>query len=321
MLTLSRRQTLQAMGAAPALAALAPLPLGAQTAAPAQAPGYYRRRVGGLTVTALLDGYFDLPDPLWLGLEAGTLPAARLAAGLPETGATTIGVTSYLVDTGTSRILVDAGAAAFFGPTAGRFLSVLAQAGYAPGDIDHILCTHLHLDHVGTLVEGGVRVFDRAQVHAHAADHAYWTSEVAQSAAPDFAQGWFPVIRDLARLYDGRLSLFDGATAPLPGVTVMPLPGHTPGHVGFLFEDGGERLLIWGDACATAAVQFAHPEAAVVFDVDPEQGITTRKRLLDMAATERMLVASTHLPFPTFGRVERRGAAFDWRPDEYRYAP
>ena len=79
-------------------------------------------------------------------------------------------------------------------------------------------------------------------------------------------------------------------------------------------------LLVWGDGCGVAAVQFAHPEAGLVFDVDGKAGKATRAKLLDMAAGEQLLVASAHLPFPSFGRVERRGAAYRWVPDEYRYA-
>ena len=105
----------------------------------------------------------------------------------------------------------------------------------------------------------------------------------------------------------------------MPGIAVEPLPGHTPGHVGFRLHSKGEELLVWGDACGIASVQFAEPGAGLVFDVDGEQAVRTRRRLLAAAADDQTLVASTHLPFPTFGRVERFGTAYRWQPDEYRY--
>ena len=318
MTTLTRRQS---FGAAAAAAAMA-LPAASSAKAPraeTQAPGFYRRRVGETEVTALLDGYLDIAHGLWNGIEQATVEELAATAGLPANGAIRIGVTSYLINQRDRLTLVDSGSADLFGPTAGKFRAAMAAAGYRPEQVDTILITHMHPDHIGALIEDGRAVFTNAEVHICRLDFDYWTSEAEQAIAPDFAKLWFDAAKSVKAAYDGRVKLFTGAPELVPGITAVPLVGHTPGHTGYRLSSVGEDLLIWGDACGVASVQFKHPEAGLVFDVDGTQGKATRGRLLDMAAGEGVLVASAHLPFPSFGRVLRAGGAYAWQPDEYRF--
>ena len=270
-------------------------------------------------MTALLDGYIDIGHGFWQGVEQATVEELAAAAGLPATGAIRVGVTSYLINQGDRLVLVDSGSADHFGPAAGKFLQTLAAAGHAPEQIDVVLITHMHPDHIGSLLENGAAVFPNAQIVICDDELEYWTSSAEQANAPDFAKPWFDVANAVKSAYDGRLETFSGAPELVPGITAVPLIGHTPGHTGYRLSSAGDDLLIWGDACGVASVQFQHPEAGLVFDVDGATGKATRARLLDMAANEGVLVASAHLPFPSFGRVLRSGAAFEWRPDEYRY--
>lgn len=294
MTEITRRQM---FGTAAAAAAAVSVPGMASAAAPlatGQAPGFYRRKVGDAQITALLDGYIDVAHGFWTGIEQATVEDLAAAAGLPDNGSIRIGVTSYLINQGDRLVLVDTGSADLFGPTAGKFLSALAAAGHTPEQVDDILVTHMHPDHIGALLENGAK-------------------------APDFARSWFDAAISVRKAYDGRINLFSKEAAVLPGITAVPLYGHTPGHCGFRLSSGSEDLLIWGDACGVASVQFAHPEAGLAFDVDGAAGKKTRAGLLDMAAGDGLLVASAHLPFPTFGRVLRSREAYAWQPDEYRF--
>lgn len=316
----SRRRLLGAAGAA-ALVSLATTPRPATAAAPkagAQIAGFYRRMLGGFEVTALLDGYLDIAPELWTGLDPSSLKEAADAAFLAGSAPIRIGITSWLVNTGDRLVLIDSGSADLFGPTAGRFLENLAAAGIAPEAVDDILVTHMHPDHVGALVSAGAPTFPNAALFVDGAELDFWTSEANRAAAPDFVRPWHDRAAEVRRAYGERLSTLAGGGLP-SGFAAEPLPGHTPGHTGFRVSSEGQDLLIWGDACGVAAVQFRHPEAGLVFDVDGETGRRTRARLLDMAASERVLSAGAHLPFPSFGHVDRAGGAYAWVPEEWRF--
>ncbi|WP_235962912.1 MBL fold metallo-hydrolase [Ruegeria haliotis] len=319
MVQITRRQVL---GSAAMAATAATLPAVASAKAPlatGQAPGFYRRKVGDAQVTALLDGYIDVAHGFWVGIETATVEDLVAKAGLPANDSIRIGITSYLINQGDRLVLVDTGSADFFGPTAGKFLSALAAAGYTPDQVDDILVTHMHPDHTGALVDNGAAVFPNAQIHIGGLEFDYWTSTTEQSNAPDFAKPWFDAAIGVKKAYGDQVNVFTGTADVIPGFTPVPLYGHTPGHTGYRLSTDGEDLLIWGDACGVASVQFEHPEAGLAFDVDGATGKVTRANLLDMASGDGVLVASAHLPFPTFGRVHRAGGAYDWQPDEYRF--
>lgn len=318
---LSRRGLFASGAGALALTALVPAQAARATvpASGVQVAGVYRRKLGTIEVTSLLDGYIDVGNQLWTGIAPEMVDSAIVEAFLDNPAAIRIGITSYLLNTGDRLILVDSGSADLFGPSAGRFLENLATAGVDPAQVDDILVTHMHPDHIGAMVNGTVATFPKAAVHVSATDLDYWTSDDNRAAAPDFARPWFDRALAVKAAYGERVSTFSGNATVLPGITAEPLPGHTPGHTGFRVNSDGKELLIWGDACGVAAVQFRHPEAGLVFDVDEETGRATRKRLLDMAATDRVLAAAAHLPFPSFGHVARTGDAYAWEPEEWQF--
>ncbi len=320
MTDLTRRQALHGAALAASATVLPAMPsLAAAPKAASQAPGFYRRRVGEMEVTALLDGYIDVKHAFWTGIDKEVVERAVRDAHLPGNGSIRIGVTSYLVNTGNRLVLIDSGSADFFGPGAGQFLNTLTSAGYKPEQVDVILITHMHPDHIGSLINGTAPVFPNAEMHVCGFDFKYWTSSSEKANAPDFAKPWFDAASAVKVAYEGRMNLFTGGPELTPGITAVPLVGHTPGHTGYRLSSAGEDLLVWGDACGVAAVQFAHPEAGLAFDVDGDKSKQTRARLLDMTASERVLVASAHLPFPSFGHVDRAGGAYAWVPEEYRY--
>lgn len=123
----------------------------------------------------------------------------------------------------------------------------------------------------------------------------------------------------MSRAYRDRVKPLEGGADLGRGMQAVLTPGHTPGHMAYLFGSGREQLLLWGDSTSLASLQFRHPDTGVAFDTDSLQGAATRRRLLDMASIDRMLVAATHLPFPGFGHVAKRDDAYAWVPEEWKH--
>jgi glyoxylase-like metal-dependent hydrolase (beta-lactamase superfamily II) len=302
-----------AFAAAPALAA----PPAALTN---QVPGYYRQAVGDFTVTALYDGYVDLSPQLLKGMAADQVQSLLARMFIANSQGVQTAVNGYLVHTGDHLVLVDTGAAACFGPTLGQITTNLKAAGYAPEQVDTVLLTHLHPDHLcGLLDAKGQPVFPQATVYAAAAEAGFWLDPAVAAQAPAGNQPFFKMARDSVAPYQAaqRFKTFTPGQALLPGVSVLPSPGHTPGHSSYLFASKGQTALVWGDIVHSHAVQFAHPEVAIEFDVDSATAISSRKALFERAAREAWWVAGAHLPFPGLGHVRQEPQGYAWVPVEF----
>lgn len=296
-------------------AAFAAAPLSGQAQA-----GALRRKVGSLEVTALLDGHLDVDKALIVGYDEATAVALQRESFM-DAGAARIPVNAYLINMGDKLVLVDAGTADALGPTLGRLDSALAAAGVAPGQIDAVVITHMHPDHIAGIVGAdGAPVFANAELILPQVDNTFWHDDAMMNAAPDALKPFFSGARTTAAAYKGRQTLISGEAEILPGLRSLALPGHTPGHTGYTLDSEGETLFITGDVVHMAALQFARPEWGVAFDVDGAQAIATRKRVLDQIASDRVMIAGMHLPFPGFGHVARAGDGYRFVPAEWPYA-
>lgn len=304
---------------APAAPALAEAPM-----VKTQVPGYYRTMVGTFEVTALYDGAIQLDTSLLRNAnpEELNLMLARMFVGNPKMQTA---VNAYLINTGTNLVLVDAGAAGLFGPGLGNVLANLRAAGYDPAQVDTVVVTHLHGDHIGGLGgPDGQPAFANATVFVSQADHDFWLSSEAEAAAPEGMRGLFAMTRGIAALYQPRemWKTFTDGSQLVPGIHAVKAHGHTPGHTAFSIESGEHKLLIWGDVIHAHAVQFAQPDVSIEFDVDPQQAIATRRSLLYATAGNKTLVAGMHLPFPGLGhvRADAKGV-YSWVPVEFSPLP
>ncbi len=264
-------------------------------------------RLGDMHITALCDVSFSFDKGYLIGL-----PAEAIDRYLPG-GSAPASCTAYLVRLNGMTVLVDAGAGQIFD---GRMRDALAKTAVTPEQIDHILLTHSHLDHVGGLLRDGEPIFPHAKIWLAETERAFWqdeaaTAELAKRVTPilggDFIPTHVKVARSALTAYAGQLHLFSGEGEILPGITAVPLFGHTPGHCGYVLgEKGkGEKFFIWGDAVHVAAVQFALPEAGMIFDWDAGMAVAARRRAFAMAAENGWLSAGMHLPFPGMGKLRR----------------
>jgi glyoxylase-like metal-dependent hydrolase (beta-lactamase superfamily II) len=281
----------------------------------AQAPGIYRLKVGGFEVTVLSDGNLAIDRSLFVG-DAARGDKLLDAAFLPN-GAIPTCVNEWLVNTGDKLVLVDAGAGTSFAPTLGKMRGNLAVAGVDPGAVDVVVITHMHPDHIpGLLGADGKMLFANAVVYVNADEHAFWTSAQNRAGAPDQFKVFFDLANAAIKPYAdaGKLQLFKDGAQFAPGVTAAAAPGHTVGHSMVRVSSDGSDLLIWGDIVHCAALQFAEPERAIAFDSDPSLAIANRKKVMDMVATDRLLFAGAHLPFPGVGHAAKAASGYAYVP-------
>ncbi len=183
--------------------------------------------------------------------------------------------------------------------------------------IDAILCTHIHPDHTNGLIDGcGEPVFPNAEIYVHHADAAFWLSDENRAKAPDELKVQFDWAKQALAPYAGRVHLIASGQV-LPGVEVIELPGHTPGHCGYVVHSDGKALLIWGDAVHSVNIQAAHPEVTFATDVSGDVARDTRLRLFDQVATDRLLITGMHLEFPGFGYLTRDANRFRYEPEPW----
>lgn len=315
LLRLSKTCLLAAIVAAPLSvpAAYAAAPMVRQSA-----PGYYRMMLGDFEVTALSDGTITLPINQLL---VNTTPAEvdKLLAKSFLKSPLETSVNAYLINTGDKLVLVDAGAAALFGPTLGRLVANLQAAGYQPEQVDEIVITHMHVDHVGGLTAGDKPVFPNATVHADKHEADFWLNQAnldkASGDAKTFFQGAMASLNPYVKA--GKLKTFEGTAKIVTGVTALADHGHTPGHSQLVVESKGEKMVLWGDLVHAAAVQFSRPDIAIQYDNDSRQAVAQRKKAFADAARHGYLVAGAHLPFPGIGHLRTEGKGYGWVPFNY----
>jgi glyoxylase-like metal-dependent hydrolase (beta-lactamase superfamily II) len=325
-MTINRRGFLGAMTftpvalAAPALIGVAG-PGFTQTASTTR-PTIQRRKIGEIEVFALMDGHVAFPPTMLTGFDPAIGEPASRAAHKPFNPAEMlVGVNAYLIRTADRIIAVDTGAPAAMGPTVAGWAGALAATGITAEQVDTVFLTHLHPDHVGGMVDpaSGAPSLPKAQLVASEADWAFTHDDALYASLPKDFQGLFDISRAMVAPYAAEKSLIQPGAEIAPGLTTVPLPGHTPGHLGLRVESGSESLLIWGDLLHATAFQFARPDWSFAFDTDQAMAAATRQKTLDMVAADGVMVAGMHLDFPGFGYVEKAGEGYHFTAAPYDY--
>ncbi|MGN6794768.1 MAG: MBL fold metallo-hydrolase [Streptosporangiaceae bacterium] len=295
----------------------------------------YPFRLGRLNCAVVSDG--QMAPPFEPPLEefftpASGVPGSELRDALAAEGQdrTTIacGYNCLLVETVDGHAVVDTGLGArFLGygpriePLVGRLGDGLASAGAPASELAAVVFTHLHQDHCRGATWSGELTFPWAAGFAHAAEVAFWSgagpaAETAAEKATEtgaVADEHLESAREAIKLFGEQLHVFDDDAEILPGVRTVGAAGHTPGHTAVMVQSRGERLLCVGDLFYDP-LQLSHPAWCSRWDHDTVLAIRSRRRLLDLAADERLLVHVYHMPFPGLGTVARQGDAFAWTP-------
>lgn len=265
------------------------------------------QQIGAYSITAISDGYLGASLDCLANIaptEAGRL---QLAAGVSDPAS--IHINCYLVRGQGRTILIDAGAGGFK-QWGGELLANLSLAGVQPGDIDTILLTHAHPDHIGGLLNAaGEMAFVNAELIVHQRELAFWEDDGHLGRANERARGNFHFARRVFDRYRHNLRPFT-AHDVLPGIRAMPLPGHTVGHCGYHLESAAGGLLVWGDIVHFPQIQIARPEVTIAFDQDPLISAATRARLLDSISSDNLLIAGMHLGALGFAHIKRSGSTY-----------
>jgi glyoxylase-like metal-dependent hydrolase (beta-lactamase superfamily II) len=305
-------------GAALLVAGLFALPAWAGAPlAKTNAPGLHRFMLGDFEITEVSDGTIDLPVDQLLKESPQKTQAALKKTFLKAPLETS--VNAFLINTGKHLILVDAGAGSLFGPTLGKLASNIKASGYKLEDVDEVLVTHLHPDHVGGLTVNGIVQFPNATVHAAKQEADYWLSQQNLDNAPQDTKGFFQGAMASVNPYvkARKLVLFEGDVEVVPGVTSYASPGHTVGHTSYVVRSQGQELLLVGDLIHVPAVQLAHPEVTIAYDTDDARAAASRATVFTDAAKSGVLVGASHMPFPGVGHLMRTGKSYQWVPANY----
>lgn len=327
MLTINRRKIMVSAAAGlcgAMIPNLVPGRAAAQTAAtPIGNAGHYRFRVGDIVATVLSDGVIGGPPAVYAGdaPEVELEEALRLAF-LP-TDFMTLNLNTLLLETGGRRVLLEAGAGTTMGPNGGRLFDNLRTFGLSAEDIDVIVVSHTHPDHVGNLrtAEGG-KAFPRATVMAPRADWAFFVEGEPDLSymlvPPDFRQRFAANIKQSLEPVADDIELYEAGAEILPGLTTIAASGHTPGMATFLVHSGADQVLLTADLAYHPVVNIDRPWRPGP-DRDQEAAAAARRRIFDRAAAEGMLVLGFHYPFPGLGRILRTDTGYAWVPAGWQF--
>lgn len=263
-------------------------------------PSFASRQIGDFTVTALSDGNMAASLDLLSGIETADAAKIQRDAGLAEPG--NIHINCYLIRGPGRTLLVDSGTGGL-NNSGGKLGENLRSAGVAPEDIDTVLLTHAHPDHIGGLLDAqGQPVYPNAEIHIHPLEAQYWRDDSKMMQVAEHRQRNFLLARRMLTAYAEKLKFLDGAEI-VKGIRSVWLPGHTPGHSGYRIDSGEQSLLIWGDIVHFPHIQSAQPGVSIAFDCDPVQAENTRKTIMAQVAREKLLVAGMHFGEPGFAHI------------------
>ncbi len=303
---MTRRAALGTAAALPFAAAATPvLAAGAETKANSTIAKSFQ--LGDFTVTTLLDGSLprDGAKEIFGGGASDEEFAKVSAENFIPADKAQFFFTPTLVDTGSERVLFDTGLGQ------GGIQTALADAGVTPDQIDVVVLTHMHPDHIGGMTTEDAATFTNARYVTAAPEYDFWAAQDAGNRVGDLvAAKVTPMAEKITFIEDGG--------DVVSGVTAMAAFGHTPGHMVYHLESNGQRLILTADLANHYVWSFAHPEWEVRFDMDKAAATQARRDVLGLLAADMVPMIGYHMPFPAAGYVETRGDGFRFVPVSYQ---
>jgi glyoxylase-like metal-dependent hydrolase (beta-lactamase superfamily II) len=316
------RRAILAGGAA--LTAAAPLLAAQSTPAEAQMPMFgpirpavYRVKLGGFEVTTILDGSVQMDGPAGtFGMNQGEADVKKFAADhlLPEARMEN-SFTPVIVNTGQEIILFDTGNGAARRPDAGKLAATLDIAGLKADQVSIVVITHCHGDHIGGLMESGAPTFPKARYVIGQAEYDFWSSKDRLTGP---TEGNAKLVQNNVVPLAEKMTFIQPGQDVVTGITSIDVSGHTPGMLAFNIQSEGKRIVLTADTVNHFVMSLEQPDWHVRFDMDKEKGAATRRRVLDMLASEKVAFTGYHMPFPSIGYVEKAGESFRWVPHTYQ---
>ena len=319
---LKRRQFLGAGAGLCAYAAGSFVPVWAQSAPnlgtpTLPSPGFRRTKMGDVEIISVLDGIARRP----LGEEfVKNAPLAGVKARLTSQGLRTdyidVPFTPFVVIAGGRKVLIDTGLGEFGGPNAGKLLENLRAAGVPASDIDTVLISHFHGDHInGLRNKAGELAFAKAKVMVPAGEDAVWMDDAQMAAAPAGQKGAFEnARRTFSAMGPDMLVQFAAGAEVVPGIRSVAAYGHTPGHTLFEVTSAGQSFFYLADLTNVPSLFARNPDWAVTFDMDAEAARKVRREVFARVTSSKSLVGGFHFPFPAFGRMTATGNGYTFEP-------
>lgn len=300
--SVSRRQAILGAAALPLAAGAAGTAKAAAPMMGASKPLYNRVTLGGFEVTSLLAGSRPVENPqgiFGMNVSEEEFAAASEAANIP-TNVAQFFFTPTVVNTGSELVLFDTGL------NGAGITAALAQAGYTPDQVDVVVITHMHGDHIGGLMTDGSPTFPNARYVTGAAEFDHWD----MSGNEGFENNVRPMAEMTTMIGDGG--------SVVSGITGMDASGHTPGHMAYMLESDGKQMVLGADFANHYVWSLAYPDWEVRFDMDKAAAAATRRRMLGMMAADKIPFIGYHMPFPAMGYVSARGDGFQYEPATYQ---
>lgn len=285
--------------------------------------GYYRFRVGDIQATVVSDGNISGPPRVYASDAAEADLRTVLTRAFLPADIMTLNLNTLLIETSGRLVLIEAGAGQTMGSNGGRLFDNLAMIGIRAEDIDAVIVSHTHPDHLGNLRSGdGGPAFPRATVFAPKADWDFFVRGEPDLSfmpvPPEFRQRFGAAIKRSVEPVQANVELYEAGTEILPGLTTIAAFGHTPGMVSFLVHSGNDQLLLTADLAYHPLVNIDNPWRPGP-DRDKDAALEARRRIFDRAAAERLTVLGFHFPFPGLGHMLRTDGGYAWVPAGWQF--
>jgi glyoxylase-like metal-dependent hydrolase (beta-lactamase superfamily II) len=317
-IAMSRRQAILGAATLAGAATLSGWPWQARARAPLakdQAPYFYRFAHGKMQATVISDGILPLGEPSGSFLGSSKEEIGKmLTDNFLSPNNVVLEQNILVLNTGDKVVLFDTGmgSSQMFGPTPGKMLANLKAAGIDPKDIDAVVATHAHCDHVwGIMGDNGAPNFPNAQIYISQADFDFWTDEKKLSMKdPAYMQPFVEGARKNLLPNRERIVFVKDGQEFLPGIQAIAAPGHTVGHTIYMITSDGKSLAAIGDLTHHQVILLEKPRIEFAYDTDSKQSASTRVRMLDMLASNRIPLIAYHFPWPGLGHVAKHGDGF-----------